>query len=232
MLIKTMRYFKNWKSFIFIVLVGCGFSFAACNITSSNSTPYYHFSKTAQDYCLFSKGTNWTYKNDQTGTTYKISINKLNSYVGFHVKNPLTNAYSYDAVEMQYDSNGLQLSKALITAGPTLAGNTEANDLYRIFWNDSSFILAFAPGYTMGEEQRLGGEEGLYTNLEVLSTFSVNNKEFSNVYHTQVIKAENNADSARYEFYFAPHNGLIKWMKVYKGVTISYSLQSDSIVQQ
>ncbi len=228
---KTRFIFRDWKAFIFIALAGCGLSFGACNVTPSDSTPYYHISKLFKDYCLFNKGTSWTYKNDQSSTNYQLSVKELKSYIGFHVKDQVSDAYSYDAVEIYYDTNNLHMSKGLIAAGPTPTQGVESNDLYRIFWDDDSFILAFAPGYKMGEEQRLGGQEGIYTNLEILSTFKVNNQTYSNVYHSQVIKAETSSDSARYEFYMAPHTGLVKWVKVYKGETTSYSLVSSNIIQ-
>jgi hypothetical protein len=228
---KTKSIFKNLKAFIFITLAAIGFLLGACNVTPGDSTPYYHISSLFRNYCLFNVGTSWTYQNEQSGETYEVKVKELNSYIGFHIKDQFAEAYSYDAVEIFYDTNTLQLSKSLISAGPTPADGVESNDLYRIFWNDGSFILAFAPGYKIGEEQRLGGQEGLYTNLEVLGSYTAGNQTYNDVYHSQVIRPETDVDSARYEFYMAPHKGLIQWIKVYKGKTTTYSLKSATIVQ-
>jgi len=227
----TKASFESMKVLRIIVLVVIGFSISACNINTMDNTPYYHITQVFKDYCFYKKGSSWTYQNDQTGTTYTITIKDLNTYVGFQVKNSQSDAYSYDAIEMLYDTNKLELNKSLISAGPTPTDGESSNDLYRIFWNDGSFLRAFAPGFPMGEEQQLGGQEGLYTNLDLLPDYTVNNKDYSNVYHSQIVRAETESDSARYEFYFAPHTGLIKWLKVFKGVTTSYSLKDAQIVQ-
>jgi len=224
----------SFKKFIFskiTLLVLLGFSISACTISTKNQSPYYHITQMFKDYCFFDVGSNWIYQNDQTGDTYHYAVSKITTYIGFHVKDPLGEAYSYDAIEMWNDTNDLHLTKGIITAGISPINNEKSNDLYRIFWDDSSFVLAFAPGYPMGEEQRLGGQEGLYTNIEELPTFSLNNKDYTNVYHTQVIKAESASDTARLEFYFAPHVGLIKFSKVVKGQTTSYSLKEAKIIQ-
>ena len=228
---KIKSIYKNLKAFILIALAGFSLLLGACNVTPTDNTPYYHVSQLFKTYCLFNVGTQWTYQNDQSGETYEIKVKELNSYIGFHIKDQFSEAYSYDAVEIFYDTNTLHLSKSLISAGPTPEQGVESNDLYRIFWDDGDFILAFAPGYKIGEQQRLGGQEGLYTNLEVLGSFTAGNQTYNDVYHSQVIRPETDADSARYEFYMAPNKGLVKWMKVYKGETTSYSLKSATIVQ-
>ncbi len=223
--------FEKIKTLKIIVIVVIVFSIAACNVNTKNDTTYYHVTQIFKDYCFYKTGSSWTYQNDKTGATFNLAVKDINSYVGFQVESQQSPAYSYDAIEILYDTNNLKLSKGLISAGPAPEANEISNDLYRLFWNDGSFILAFAPGFPMGVEQRLGGQEGIYTNLDLLPNYTINNKDYSNVYHSQVLRAETNSDTARYEFYFAPHTGLIHWLKVLKGVTTSYSLKKAQIIQ-
>jgi len=61
---------------------------------------------------------------------------------------------------------------------------------------------------------------------------TMNGIDFSDVYHTEEKVAPYGGDTTRYEFYFAPKYGLVKWTKSFQGNTESYSLKAAYLKQQ
>ncbi len=207
--------------------------FSACNSSLNGSDPYYKISSLFKQYCLFQAQSQWTYRNDSTNKTYNVSITNVSPYIGFHSPNNVAGPYSYDAIDMIYDTaNRLNLLKSSINAGDPSSGTGKMKDLYWLFFKNGNYLLAFAPGYPMGVAQRLGKNPGLYTNLQLLNSFSLNGKNYSDVYHSQVKKTEGTPDTVTYEFYFALHYGLIKWTRRVNGKETSFSLAQSHLIQQ
>ena len=219
------------KTILFFAIVFV-LGLSACN-TKKHSDPYYKISDQFKQYCLFQKQSLWSYKNDNTGTPYNLKVSDISSYIGFHSPDNVAGPYSYDVIDMIFDTaNGLNLVKGSITAGNPTTGTGSMTDEYWLFFKNGKYLLAFAPGYPMGEEQRLGNNPGYYTNIEKLPGFSLNGKTYDSVYHTQVRKTEGTPDTVKYQFYFALHYGLIKWSRSVKGETTSYSLTQSDLVQK
>jgi len=137
------------------ILLVIGISFASCNGLFKNNTPYYKVSALMKQYCYFDAGSKWVYLNDSTGAFDTLEIDNVSSFIAFHSQDPTTDAFSYDAIEMNFKSNVFDFSKGGLYAGAPADNNT-ASDMYRIFYTgDTTFQLALAPGYAMGESQIL-----------------------------------------------------------------------------
>ncbi len=215
-----------------VIIFAAGFFLTSCN-TNTKSDPYYKISSQFKQYCVFQKQSKWTYENDQDNNLHDLIIKNVNDYIGFHAGDNQSGPYSFDVVDMFYDTtNSLHIHKVSINAGNPTTGSGDMNGLYWLFFSDQNYLLAFAPGYPMGVEQRLGSKPGLYTNIEKLNSYTVNGKDYTDVYHTQVRKTEGTPDTVNYQFYFAPHYGLIKWTRRVNGKTTSFSLAHANLIQQ
>ena len=221
------------KSIKLLLLLFAGIFLSSCN-NNKDINPYYKISEQFKQYCLFQKQSKWTYQNDTTKSLYNLTISNVNPYIGFHASNKVSGPYNYDVVDMQFDTinNDLHFLKGTINAGDPSSGSGKMHDLYWLFFSEQNYLLAFAPGFPMGVEQRLGAKPGLYTNIKELADFTLNGKNYTNVYHTQVRKTEGTPDTVTYEFYFAPHFGLIKWTRQVNGITASYSLKQSNLIQK
>ncbi len=219
-----------------LLLLASGFLFNGCNSLFKGNNPYYKVTPEFKNFCYFNAGSEWTYQNDSTGVPFKIRVNRINTFVGFQVQNPSTPSYSFDVIEMLLDSNNVHMTKESIFATNIHSDTSRMNDLYRIFYSDSTFTLAFAPQYPLRKTQILGGMEGLYTNMEILPYYLVQGKKYDNVYHSQdqfpkFINGSQTNDSITMNFYIAEHYGIIKWTVFYKGKTSSYSLINSNLKQ-
>jgi hypothetical protein len=220
---------------IIVLLAVLGLAFASCNNSSQGGNPYYKISNGMKAYCLFQKQSTWIYQNDSTGTADSLSVADISSYIGFHSPDNTSGAYSFDVVDLLYDTTSpTGIVKGSINAGNPTSGSGDMTDLYWLFFKNGNFLLAFAPGYPIGVQQRLGIKTtGLYTNLEKISDFSLHGKDYKDVFHTEVRKIENPnpEDTVTYQFYFAPHYGLIKWTRKSHSQASSFSLVQSNLVQ-
>ncbi len=219
------------NSLKFLFLFAASVFLTSCNL-NKDTNPYYKISSQFKQYCLFQKQSKWTYQNDTDNSMHDLTLDDVNAYIGFQVSNNVSGPYNFDVVDMFYDTtNSMHIIKASINAGNPSTGSGEMNGLYWLFFSKQDYLLAFAPGFPMGVEQRLGTKPGLYTNVAKLATFTLNGKNYTDVYHTQVRKTEGTPDTVNYQFYFAPHYGLIKWTRSVNGQTTSYSLKQSDLIQ-
>lgn len=219
----------NTNLVILFVLAAVAVAFSGCNSVFKSDVPYYKLSQTMKDYCYFNKGSVWAYQNDTTGVIDTLKVGDINPYIAFHSLDNKSTVFNYDVIEMIYNDNHLFFGSSSIYAAPPK--DNGHSGLYRIFYYDSTFSLAFAPGYKVGEPQLFGGQEGIYTNIDSSASMSFNGFNFSGVYQTQEKVALTEGDTTKYEFYFAPHYGLIRWTKSYQGNTQSYSLKYADLKQ-
>ncbi len=207
---------------------------SGCNKILNSSNQYFKISTLFKDYAFFDSGSKWIYQNDSTKAVDTLKVKDVKSYIGFQPIISNQPAYSFEAIELIYDTNYFNMVKSVIFAGPSLAGsNQPMNSKYRIFFQNGNYVLAFAPGYPMGIEQRIGGMEGLYTNVEVISSMVLNGKTYSNVYHTmeKTTFNVNTTDTTTLNFFFAPHAGLIKWTVKNTNKTTVYSMIDSKLKQ-
>ncbi len=207
------------------------FILGACN--TKNADPYYKISNEFKQYCLYNQNSYWIYQNDTTGIKDSLKLSDVQDYVAFHSPDNTAGPYSFDVIDLDFDTTkNLPMIKGSITAGnPTTGKEGTMRDLYWLFFKNGNYLLAFAPGFPLGEEQRLGDKPGFYTNIKKLSTYSVNGVTYNDVYHTQVRKTEGTPDTVNYQFYFAKNYGLVKWTRSVKGETTSYSLVGSDLIQ-
>lgn len=221
---------KHSIKLLLLLAVGI-FFLSSCNL-NKNSNPHYVISSQFKQYCQFQNQSKWTYQNDADSSLHSLTINDVNAYIGFHTGDNISGPYSFDVVDMFYDTtNSMHIIKTSINAGNPSTGSGEMNELYWLFFSDQNYLLAFAPGFPMGVEQRLGTKPGLYTNVAKLANFKLNGKDYTGVYHTQVRKTEGTPDTVSYQFYFAPHYGLIKWTRSVNGKTTGYNLKQSNLIQ-
>ncbi len=220
----------------FLGLIAVVIFAAGCNKLFNGQNAYYHVTPQFKDFCFFKTGSQWTYQDDSTQVPFSLTINDISSYIGFQSPNPTTPSFSYDVIEMVLDSNSMNLWKESISATRLLSDTSHMNDLFRIFKTDSSFVLAFAPQYKLRQPQIIGGQEGIYTNMEILPYYLELGKKYDNVYHSRdkfpkIVNGSYTTDSVTMDFYIAKHYGIIKWTSQYLGKTDSYSLVSSNLIQ-
>lgn len=220
---------KHSTKLVILTLLVSLIALSGCGKLSQNSTIYYKISQTMKDYCYFDKGSFWIYQNDSTGVTDSVIVTDINSYIAFHPLDASGNAYSYNVIEATYNNNPYIKLTGLYAGEPGVNGKS---GMYRIFYTKDTFALALAPGFKIGEPQLLGGQEGVYTNIDSAVSLSINGLNFNNVYHTREKVSLQNGDTTQTDFYFAPHYGLVKWIISHQGKTLSYSLKSSQLIQK
>jgi hypothetical protein len=233
------KHFVGWLTVVALLIAVFEFSGCSKLFNGSNSNPYYKITQQFKNFCYFDKGSQWTYQDDSTGKTYTLTVGSIGSSIAFQPQNPSTPAFSYDVIEMKMDSNALNITKENVYATRILSDTTYMNGLLRVFsasGADTTFALAFAPQYKLLEPQLLGGQEGIYTNMQIMPYYLVLGKKYDNVYHSRdkfpkIINGNYTTDSVTMDFYIAEHYGIIKWTSQYKGKTSSYSMVSSNLVQ-
>jgi hypothetical protein len=233
------KHFVSWLAAIGLFSAIFGFSGCSKLFNGSNSNPYYKIPQQFKNYCFFDKGSQWTYQDDATGKTYNVTVGSLGSSIAFQSQNPSTPAYSYDVIQMKMDSNALNITKENVYATRILSDTTYMNGLLRVFFAngaDTSFVLAFAPQYPLRKPQLLGGQEGVYTNMEIMPYYFAGQQKYNNVYHSRdkfpkIVNGKQTTDSVTMNFYIAEHYGIIKWSTAYKGDTTTYSLVGSKLIQ-
>lgn len=224
-----------------VVMIAMAFFYSGCSklFKGSNSNPYYKVSQQFKNFCYFNTGSQWTYRDDSTDQTYNVTVGDINSYIAFQSKNPSTPAFSFDVIQMKMEQNGMNITKENIYATRLLTDTTYMNDLLRVFYSDgtdTTFVLAFAPQYKLRQPQLLGGQEGIYTNMEIMPYYYAGKKKYDNVYHSRdkfpkLVNGKQTNDSVTMNFYIAEHYGIIKWTIADNGGTKSYSLIDSNLKQ-
>ncbi len=213
----------NFHSFTAKVLVVLTLVVTGCS--SSTTIPTYKISDLFKSYCLFQPGSYWIYTNDQNPSSDRVSVGEIDESTRF---DPTTNDYRYEAIEMNINSNPLNITMFELTAGNTQVEAGQMNSLMRMYMNDGSYFLVFSPQYPIGEEIPLGETIGRYTNVEVLDSLTVLDNLYTDVYHTQVIM---DATATEYQYYIAKNFGLVRFSATSETQTYSYSLKSSSLAQ-
>lgn len=209
-----------------IIIIICFFS---CNKAFKTDIPYYKITDSLKLYTYFQEGSKWIYLNDTTKNLDSIEIDKVENDNAYHAADNVDGEFNYEIIELNYLPNVFNLSKGVLYAGPLL-DNFKNSEVYRLIYTDSSFILPFAPGYPLGTIQNFGGQEGVYRNIEIIPSMTLNGIDFSNVYHTEE-EVTDGDQVTYYEFYFAPKYGLVKWTKTNTTNTESYSLKAAYLTQ-
>lgn len=207
------------KTMVFLLII------FATGCSSTSSVPSYKISDLFKSYCYFESGSSWTYTNDSTPSTDKVTISEINEYTRFE---PSSDDYRYQAIEINLDDNPLNMTLFELTAGTTQVETGKMNSLFRMYLEDGSYYLVFSPQYTLGEEISLGETIGRYTNVEILNTMTIYDNTYESVYHTRVIM---DATGSEYHYYIAKNYGLVRFTVSTSQEQYSYSLKSSSLNQ-
>ncbi len=189
--------------------------------------PYYSMTDEFKSYCLFQTGSSWDYYNSKADDTVTINITELLEDVWY---NNVGELYNYEAVNMIFTSNNLGISVLEVTGGSTLNAVNPMNSLMRIFYDNGEYRLVFDAKYPIGEEQIIGEQEGVYENVEFITTMELHGNTYSDVYHTRITDYYNQG-FGDYDFYIAKNFGIIKMRNIVNNDTILTELISSSPIQ-
>lgn len=214
---------------IFFLFIGLGMTLLqSCGDKVTVTPPsYYQLSDEFKSYCLFETGSKWEYQSSLLGQTEDINVVNIQENVW---QNTFGETFNYEAIDMQMDDNELGISMIEITAGSTKNSTADMNSLMWVFYSDGDYRLVFAPQYPLGEEQLLGEHEGVYENIEILPEMWIDEKSYTDVYHTRVTDYYENG-MGDFDFYLAKNHGLIKMQNIVNGDTIIMQLENSSLIQ-
>ncbi len=215
---------KNLRKILAIPIIIIMLLISGCfNSNTTNSTPYYTISNEYAEYCWFEEGSYWIFMNDSTLFTDTISIIDIIETKRTHTQ---PQPHNYQAVEMFTKSNIFNIARYEITAGNFEVKAGEMNSLLRLYLSNGLYHLVFLPQYPFGEEIIMGDDIGIYSNIELLNSFELNNNTYTDVYHTRVIVGTN----AEYNYWIAKNHSLIKAISTINGQTTSISLVVDNLI--
>lgn len=188
---------------------------------------YYKLSDEFKSYCLFETDSQWEYQSSLLEQTEDVNVVDIQENVW---QNTFGETFNYEAIDMIMDDNELGISMIEITAGSTENSTADMNSLMWVFYSDGDYRLVFAPQYPLGEEQILGEHEGVYENVEILPEMWLDEKTYTDVYHTRVTdKFE--IGMGDFDFYLAKNHGLIKMQNILDGDTTILQLVNSSLIQ-
>jgi len=180
-----------------------------------------------KSYCLFQPGSSWDYYSSALNDTVTLNLSELTEDVWY---NNFGEKYNYEAFDMFFNTNDLGFYVIEITAGSTLNAVNPMNSLMRIFFDSGDYRLVFDARYPLGEEQIVGQQEGVYENVEILSSMDLHGNAYSDVYHTRVTDYYNQG-FGDFDFYIAKNYGLIKMRNIVNNDTIVTELIKSSPIQ-
>jgi len=220
--------FKKTNLIIFAVIVLIVGVITSCSTPSQpNPIPYYKISDNFKSYCLFDTNSYWVYIDDATLVTDTVKINDIVETKRLNQDNV---KFNYQAIEMLTNENYFGISNLEITAGEYEVKAGEMNSLLRMYKTDGSYHLVFLPQYPYGDEIIMGDDIGVYTNIEKIDSFELNNHTYNDVYHTRVVVSKNTV--TEYNYWIAKNYGVIKIVKVSNGTTSSVSLQTSNLINR
>lgn len=215
--------------YLFILFFGLGmFLQQSCGDKVTVTPPsYYKLSDEFKSYCLFETDSQWEYQSSLLEQTEDVNVVDIQENVW---QNTFGETFNYEAIDMIMDDNELGISMIEITAGSTENSTADMNSLMWVFYSDGDYRLVFAPQYPLGEEQILGEHEGVYENVEILPEMWLDEKTYTDVYHTRVTdKFE--IGMGDFDFYLAKNHGLIKMQNILDGDTTILQLVNSSLIQ-
>ncbi len=208
-----------------VIIIGfLSLLFSSCN--KQEALPYFLISNDFARYCKFDEGSSWVFQNDSTLVTDSINISEIKESRRFQ---PDPIKHQYQATDMFMSDNVFQIARYEITAGDYTPESGEMNSLFRIYFEDGKYQIAFSPQFPIGEDIIMGDEIGVYKNVEIIADYQLNGNTYKDVWHTNVIVSVNN--NIEYDYWIAKNYGLIKTVITNDGTTISSSLKSASLIQ-
>lgn len=216
---KTVNH--NFTLRIFILFIFGSILFSCGTKGTINPINNRTISAEFKSYVAFDSTSYWVYRkeNATVANIDTVRISRVIKDRRFYTDQTPNPGYYYDAIEMIYSSK-LLFSKSEISAGAPL-GNATMTENYRLYFKDGRYFSIFIPKFPFGQIQRLGINEGNYTNVEKKSEFWVGGTKYNDVYFTTVKDYKNGPDTVYMEFYIAKNYGLIKYVKYHPSQSIN-----------
>jgi hypothetical protein len=202
---------------VLLVMILCLFG---CKKKQGQPLPYYKVPEELKTACLFGGGSYWIYKNDSTGATDSIYIDKDKPYV---YDTALYDDRMDEVIINEVRGNILDNFKIEGGSGPYYVGSLFTN----IYAPEISFYCGYlnafsfdqSPGYqgsifvSCGSERYPHYAGSDYFELGEYQDYPVNNLIFDQVELTRAIYLPNDAfpsDKDTVDFYFSPEHGFVK----------------------
>lgn len=184
------------------------FFVASCSDDDDSNLQYHEITSEFKSYALFEDGSSWTYKKQGTEETAVITIDSTLNYMGVNGLNDDLNDYKYDAYEQFiHQPNPMNYRKWEVSATNQPEINSNMTSLLRLFFTDRYYIV-LQPNYYFGDTIHLGKNEGDYINVDFFPQFTVEEHNFSSVYHSKIYDSLN--EPRTLDFYVAKNFGIIR----------------------
>lgn len=174
-------------------------------------TPINPISDEFKQYSAFDTNSYWVYQNEFSNAIDTARVFSVITDVRHHtdINNP--EGFRYEALEIKFRSGETGIVRTEITAGQKPSTDESMNESLRLYFVNGRYFRILMPQYEIGQTQLLGINEGNYTNLAHMDSYSLNGKTFSSVFHTQVKDYQSGSDTVVMEFFLARGYGLIKY---------------------
>jgi hypothetical protein len=174
-------------------------------------SPVNSISDAFKQYSAFDTNSYWVYQNELSKELDTARVFSVLADTRHHtdIKNP--EGFRYEALEIKYRSGETGIVRTEITAGYKPSTDESMNESLRLYFANGRYFRILMPQYPMGQTQLLGINEGNYTNLALMDNYTLNDKNYESVFHTQVKDYQNGNDTVVLEFFLASGYGLIKY---------------------
>lgn len=201
-------------SLLILLLMGIFLSF--CN----KEAKHYYISEEFKSWCSFNKGSYWIYQNDSTLIQDSLFLTKDPSILDVPYRLD-KGAPTYQHITILFMSQFF--NQCRLVTGP---GGLELLDMI-IYSNEEPLGLVATPTqYFVPSWSNI--PDGGYKTLVYDSTFTIGSVKYLNVVHTQF---SYDGKLKKYNFSFAKHVGLIKFVFESSDSTVSWSLIRHYVVQ-
>lgn len=200
---------------IFVLILSISLFTSCTGIKNDNyvSPVISDVSPTFKAYTVFGPDSYWIYKNQLNNVKDSISVRDVNTQKRFHIVQPNSPGFYYKAYEVFYSSGSFTLSRGEVTGGIASTSADTLPENYRIYFDNGRYFSILTPKYPLGQEQRLGINEGNYTNVAFYEDFELNGKSYSDVYETTVKDYHDGNDTVYMRFFLAKDAGIIRYIR-------------------
>lgn len=174
-------------------------------------SPINPISEEFKQYAAFDTNSYWVYQNEITKAVDTVRVFSVLTETRFHTDVNEPEGFRYEALDIKFQSGETGIIRTEIVAGHKPSTDEDMNESLRMYFANERYFRILMPQYPIGQTQLLGINEGNYTNLARMDSYSMNGKTYSAVFHTQVKDYQNGNDTVVMEFFLANGYGLIKY---------------------
>lgn len=175
------------------------------------ASPVNPISEEFKQYSAFDTNSYWVYQNESTKAVDTVRVFSVLTETRFHTDVTEPQGFRYEALDIKFRSGETGIVRTEITAGHKPSTDESMNESLRFYFANGRYFRILMPQFQIGQTQLLGINEGNYTNLARMDSYSMNGKTYSAVFHTQVKDYQSGNDTVVMEFFLANGYGLIKY---------------------